>query len=151
MNTYESNMKSGHPVLGIILAVVGIAFAILSTLATGVIGGGIAVVLGIAAVLLGIHARKSGRGTGAIVVGVIAVILAVIMMIMTVNIFTMLRKQAEEAGDAPLVVRYADKPYLGIFGMALSVPNNEAEQKEFTEQMNLLVKRYGSGENVPGT
>ena len=149
MSTYEQNMKTGHPVLGIVLGVIGIALAVLTTLATGVIGGGVAAILGVVAILLGVNARKSGRGVGAIVTGVIAVVLAVIMTVTTVNIFSMLRRQAEEAGDAPLVVRYADKPYLGIFGMALSVPNNETDQKEFTEQMNLLVKRYGSGENTP--
>ena len=143
MSTYENSMKGGHPILGIVLAIIGIGFAVLSTLATGVIGGGIAIILGVVALLLGINARKSGRGIGAIVLGIIAIILAIIMIVFTVSIFNSLRDRAVESGEAPLVVQYANKPYLGVFGMALGVPDNEAVQREFIDQMNRLVEQYG--------
>lgn len=148
MSTYEQNMKSGHPVLGIVLGVVGIAVALLTTLATGVIGGGVAAILGVVAILLGVNARKSGRGVGAIILGIIAVILAIVMITTTITAFNTIRQKAEEAGDAPLVARYVDKPYLGILGMVLGVPKDEATQKEFTDQLNLIVNRYGNDANL---
>ena len=62
MSNYEQ--KSGHPVLGIILGILGIIAALFLCLLTGVIGGAIAGILGLAAVLTGMAARKGGKGIG---------------------------------------------------------------------------------------
>ncbi|MBR6707643.1 MAG: hypothetical protein IKI84_13360, partial [Clostridia bacterium] len=61
MSTYENKNKVGHPVLGIVLAVLGIGIAVLFPLLFGVSAGAAATILGIAAILLGVGARKGGR------------------------------------------------------------------------------------------
>ena len=77
MSNYE--YKTGHPILGVILGLLGIAAAVLLAYLTGVIGGGIALLFGVIALILGIKSRKGGRGIAAIVAGLLAVVLAVIM------------------------------------------------------------------------
>ena len=67
MSIYEKNYKSGHPVAGIILGVLGIAAALFLCLLTGVIGGAVAGILGVLALVLGFKARSGGRGIGAII------------------------------------------------------------------------------------
>ena len=57
----EPKVKTGHPVLGILLGLLGIGAALLLTFVTGVIGGGIALLFGVLAVVLGVKARKGGK------------------------------------------------------------------------------------------
>ena len=58
---YNYEKKTGHPVLGIVLGILGIIAALLLCLFTGVIGGAVAGILGLAAVPIGMTARKGGR------------------------------------------------------------------------------------------
>lgn len=105
---------------------------------TGVIGGGLAVILGLAALLLGIQALKGGRGIPAMLAGIIAIALAVIMTFSAVASFTHIKELAQQNEATPLVAKYADKPYLGILGIALNIPNDEGSLQELTDQINLL-------------
>ena len=104
MSNYEQ--KAGHPVLGIILGVLGVLIALLLSVFTGAIGGAVALLLGVGALLLGLFARKkSNRGIGAIIVGAIAIVLAISTTINSVNNFKALHKELEQyADEAPLVV-----------------------------------------------
>ena len=137
MSNYEQ--KSGHPVLGIILGILGIIAALFLCLLTGVIGGAIAGILGLAAVLTGMAARKGGKGIGAIVAGALAIILAVVLTVGSVRTFEQIQKEASQyAEEAPLVVKCLDKPYLGMIGMIINLPKDEASVQELTDQFNLL-------------
>ena len=93
MSNYEQ--KSGHPVLGIILGILGIVAALFLCLLTGVIGGVIAGILGLAAVLTGMAARKGGKGIGAIVAGALAIILAVVLTVGSVRTFQQIQEGFE--------------------------------------------------------
>ncbi len=95
-------LKIGHPVLGIVLAVLGIGIAVLFTLLFGVIAGGAAALLGIIAIVLGVGARKGGRGLGAIVTGSVAIVVAIGMMFTTVSAMNLMHKAALETGKAPV-------------------------------------------------
>ena len=64
-------MKSGHPVLGIVLGIMGIGIALTLTVLTGVVGGGVALLLGLLALILGVKASKGGARIGSILVGVV--------------------------------------------------------------------------------
>jgi len=134
MNEYT---KKGHPVLGVVLGILGIIAALLLFFFVGVVGGVIAGLLGLAAVLIGLSARKHGKGTGAIVTGILAIILAVFLSVQSVNIFTSIRDEAAQyADEAPLVVKCLDKPYLGLVGMIINLPKDEGTAQELVDQLN---------------
>ena len=136
MSTY----KSGHPVLGIILGVVGILAALPLIFLSGVIGGVIVGVLGLVALLLGIGASKFGKGKGAIITGVLAIILALSVTASVTTLFTELRAKAEATGQAPLVVKTLDKPHLALVGMILNLPEDEGGIDELFNQLNLATQ-----------
>ena len=144
MSNNENMIKSGHPVLGLVLGLLGCAIALLLTILTGAIGGGIAALLGIIALILGIKARKSGRGIGAIITGVLAIVLAVFLTLGTIGSFITLKEKADELGTVPLISKYMDKPYLGIVGMALSIPSDEGTLQQFTDEMNEVIRVVNS-------
>ena len=129
----------GHPILGIVLGVIGILAALFLALFAGAIGGGIAIVLGVIAVLLGIGAfRKGSKGGGivAILSGVAAVLLAVLLTSTAINAVKEIKKTAEEKNLE--IAQYINKPYLGIAGIILDLPKDEAKLNELMEQLNQL-------------
>lgn len=134
--------KVGHPVVGIILGIAGIALAVLMTLLFGVIAGAVAGILGIVAALLGVSARRKGnRGTGAIVAGVLAVILAFTMTFTTVNTLKGMKEVAETSGVAPTFAQYMDNPYMGIAGIAVNAAksgNTEDAAKTVQKELDAL-------------
>jgi Flp pilus assembly protein protease CpaA len=134
----ENNVKTGHPVLGILLALLGIGIALLFTFLTGVIGGGIALLLGVLAVVLGVKARKGGKGIGAIVLGVIAIVLALLMTFSSIATFSAMRSEAEKAKPGSLIAKYTDKPYLGVVGILMNLPTDEASVEELMNEINEL-------------
>ena len=139
---YNYEKKTGHPVLGIVLGILGIIAALLLCLFTGVIGGAVAGILGLAAVLIGMAARKGGRGIGAIVAGALAIILAVVLTVGSVQTFRKIQDEASKYIDeAPLVVKCLDKPYLGLVGMIINLPKDEGTIQELTDQFNLLKEK----------
>ena len=137
MNNYEK--KAGHPILAIILGILGILIALLLTLLLGVVAGAIAGILGLAALLIGlVGVRKGGRGTGGIIVGALAIILAVAMSVTTVSLFTKIQTEAAKYTDeAPLVAKSLDKPALGILGMLLNM-KDEGTAQEMIDQFKLI-------------
>ena len=141
MSTYENKNKVGHPVLGIVLAILGIGIAVLFTLLFGVIAGAAATILGIAAILLGVGARKGGRGIGAIVTGSVAVVAAVAMMFTTVSAMNLMHKAALETGKAPVFAECFENPYMGISSIYFKVAGDEAKMKALTDELETL-KNY---------
>ena len=136
MNEYT---KKGHPVLGVILGILGIVAALLLFFFVGVVGGIIAGLLGLAAVLIGLSARKHGKGTAAVVTGILAIILAVFLTLQSVSFYTGIRDKAEKyAEEAPLVVKYLDNPYLGLMGIIMNLPQDEGTAQELVDQLNLI-------------
>ena len=138
MSTYENKNKVGHPVLGIVLAILGIGIAVLFTLLFGVIAGAAAAILGIVAILLGVGARKGGRGIGAIVTGSVAIVAAVVMMFTTVTAMNMLHKAALETGKAPVFAECFESPYLGLSSVIYKVAGDEAKTKALMDEMEAL-------------
>ncbi len=147
MSTNENTNKIGHPVLGIVLSILGIGIAVLFTLLFGVIAGAAAAVLGIVGILLGVGARKGGRGIGAIVTGSVAVVAAVVMMFTTVSAMNLLHKAALETGKAPVFAECFDNPYMGISSVYFKVAGDEAKMKALTDEMQAL-KDYASTNGV---
>ena len=141
MSTYENKNKVGHPVLGIVLAILGIGIAVLFTLLFGVIAGAAAAILGIVGILLGVGARKGGHGIGAIVTGSIAVVAAVVMMFTTVGAMNLLHKAALDTGKAPVFAECFESPYLGLSSVYFKVAGDEAKMKALTEELETL-KNY---------
>ncbi len=138
MSTYENKNKVGHPVLGIVLAILGIGIAVMFTLLFGVIAGAAATILGIAAILLGVGARKGGRGIGAIVTGSVAVVAAVAMMFTTVSAMNLMHKAALETGKAPVFAECFESPYLGLSSVIYKVAGDEAKTKALMDEMEAL-------------
>ncbi|MBR4458910.1 MAG: hypothetical protein IKS31_08125 [Clostridia bacterium] len=139
MSNYEGTVKQGHPVLGIVLGILGILTAILLSLLFGVITGAIAAVLGIIAVLLGIGARKSGRGVGAIVIGAIAILLAVSMTFVSVRTMNELHDKALENERAPLFAECFENPYTGLFGIFVKANGMGSEKvEELRKEIELI-------------
>ena len=137
----ENKVKTGHPLLGILLGLLGILIALLFTFMTGVIAGGLAVLLGVLAVVLGVKARKGGKGLGAIVLGVIAVGLAVLMTTGTIGGIVTMRDEAEKTKPGALVAKYADKPWLGVMGIVRNLPDEASAEelmKEISELQNAM-------------
>ena len=133
------NDKKGHPILAVVLGILGIAVALFLCLLTGIVGGIIAGVLGLAALLIGVLGKKNGgKGVGGIITGVLAILLAVTMTVTTIASFRALKEKAEESGIAPLVARYFDNPSLGLIGAAMKIPQDEGTLQELTEQFNSL-------------
>lgn len=143
----ETNVKTGHPVLGILLGLLGIGAALLLTFITGVIGGGIALLLGVLAVVLGVKARKGGKGIGAIVIGAIAILLAGTMTFSSIATFTTLRSEAEKAKPGSLIAKYCDKPYLGVVGILASLPQDEASLEQLMNEINELQSQMEAAQN----
>ena len=141
MSTNENKMKIGHPVLGIVLAVLGIGIAVLFTLLFGVIAGGAAALLGIIAIVLGVGARKGGRGLGAIVTGSVAIVVAIGMMFTTVSAMNLMHKAALETGKAPVFAECFESPYMGISSIYFKIAGDEAKMKDVTEELETL-KNY---------
>lgn len=138
MNTYENKIKVGHPVLGVVLAILGIGIAVLFTLLFGVIAGAAATILGILAILLGVGARNGGRGSGAIVTGCIAIVVAVAMMFTTVSAMNLMHKAALETGKAPVFTECFENPYMGLSSIYFKVAGDEAKLKALTDEMQTL-------------
>ena len=138
MSTYENKNKVGHPVLGIVLAILGIGIAVLFTLLFGVIAGAAAAVLGIVGILLGVGARKGGRGIGAIVTGSVAIVAAVVMMFTTVTAMNMMHKAALDTGKAPVFAECFESPYLGLSSVIYKVAGDEAKTKALMDEMEAL-------------
>ena len=139
MSTYETKgNKIGHPVLGVVLAILGIGIAVMFTLLFGVIAGAAAAILGIAGILLGVGARKGGRGVGAIVTGSLAVLAAVVMMFTTVTAMNMLHKAALETGKAPIFSECFESPYLGLSSVYFKIGGDEAKMKALTDELDAL-------------
>ena len=138
MNDYENNTKVGHPGLGIFLGLLGIVIALLLSFVTGAVATGVAVLLGLIAILMGVKARRGGKGIGAIITGGIAIALAVLMLVTTIGTFTAMREKAASSGVAPLFAKYVDKPYLGLVGIIISLPQDEATLQELIDEMNQL-------------
>ena len=143
MSTYENKNKVGHPVLGIVLAILGIGIAVLFTLLFGVIAGAVATILGIVGILLGVGARKGGRGIGAIVTGAVAVVVAVAMMFTTVGAMNLMHKAALETGKAPVFAECFESPYLGLSSVYFKVAGDEPKTKALMDEMEAL-KDYTS-------
>ncbi len=131
----NNSTDTGHPVLGVILGILGILIAIFLILLFGIIPGCIAGLLGLIAIILGIKARKSGRGIGAIVTGALALILAVAIAAGTAGIIKNLHNKALESGNAPLVAEFADNPYMGIMGMFSRAAEKNAENESYTDEL----------------
>lgn len=131
--------KKGHPILAVILGILGIAVALFLCLLTGIVGGIIAGVLGLAALLIGILGRKNGgKGIGGIITGILAILLAVILTVTSIATFRELKIKAEESGTAPLVAKYFDDPTMGLIGAAMKIPKDEGTLQELTDQFNNL-------------
>ena len=135
----EYKTKIGHPVLGIVLGFLGIAAAILLTFATGVIGGGIALLLGVIGIILGISTKKKGgKGIGSIVVGVICVIMAVVLTFTTVAAMAGLRDRAKELKPDSLFAQYATNPFMGAIGIFLNMPQDQASVEALQQELQEL-------------
>ncbi len=138
MSTNENTNKIGHPVLGIVLSILGIGIAVLFTLLFGVIAGAAAAILGIVGILLGVGARKGGRGIGAIVTGSVAVLAAVVMMFTTVSAMNLMHKAALETGKAPVFAECFESPYLGLSSVYFKIAGDETKMKALTDEMEAL-------------
>ena len=135
----EPNAKSGHPILGIILALLGIAVALFLTFIFGAIGGGIALLLGLIGLILGIKARKAGgRGMGAIIVGAVAIVMAILLTVSSVGAITALRDTAEKSKPGSLFAKYASKPYLGLVGIVMNMPQDEEGMQALMDELKEL-------------
>ena len=111
MSNYET--KTGHPVLAVVLGILGILIALFATLLTGIIGG--------------------------IVTGALAIILAIAMTVSSVRVYqTMKDKAAEYADEFPLVVKTLDNPSLGMIGMLTNMPKDESSSQELIDQFNKI-------------
>ena len=138
----NTEVPKGHPVLGVVLGILGIAAALALCLFTGIIGGIIAGALGLSAFLLGVTARKSNKGYGAIAAGALALVLAILLTVGSVRTFTEIQQEASNyADEAPLFVRSLSKPYLGIVGMIFSMPKDEGTVQELVDQFHLIEDR----------
>ena len=126
----ETRMKSGHPVLGIVLGLMGIGIALTLTILTGVVGGGVALLLGLAALILGVKASKGGARIGSILVGVVAMLLAAVMTVTSVGAVSLMRDTALKNNPDSLVAKYTDKPYMGFLGMAINVSKSDEDSVE---------------------
>lgn len=126
----ETRMKSGHPVLGIVLGLMGIGIALTLTIFTGVVGGGVALLMGLAALILGVKASKGGARIGSILVGVVAMLLAAVMTVSSVAATSLMRDTALKNNPDSLVAKYTDKPYLGFLGMAINVSKSDEDSMD---------------------
>ncbi len=133
----ENKVKVGHPVLGIVLGIFGILIALLLTFLTGAIGGGIAFILGIAAFLVGLSTKRNGgKGVGAMVIGVVAVLMAAFMTISSIGIFSTIRNEAEKTKPGSLLAKSASNPYMGVVGLIMNMPKDEASIEELMNEIN---------------
>ena len=126
----EPQMKSGHPVLGIVLGILGIGIALTLTILTGVVGGGVALLLGLLALILGVKASKGGARIVSILVGVVAMLLAAVMTVSSVAATSLMRDTALKNNPDSLVAKYTDKPYLGFLGMAINASKSGEDNVE---------------------
>ena len=144
----ENVVKTGHPVLGVVLGLIGLALALPLAVYVGVIGGCISALLGIIAIILGVRANRGGRrGTPAVVIGVLAVLLAIIMTVFSVFTIKTLHDKAVESGTAPLVAKYAEKPYFGVMGILNNIPRDETTEatlQQLMDEFNQLSELVGS-------
>ena len=135
----QNEIKTGHPVLGAVLGIIGILASFPAAMLFGVIGGGVCALLGLIAIILGAKAKRGGRkGGAAVVFGVIAIVLAALMTCMVVVGIKGMQQKAAETGTAPLIEKYADDPYLGIMGILNKIPKDEATFDQLMEQLNQL-------------
>ena len=143
----SNSTRTGHPVLGIILGIVGILAALVLVIFTGIIGGGIALSLGLAAIIVGISSKKNcGKGICAVFFGVIAVLISVVFTLGTIFLIKGLQQKAVYSGSE--LSKYMNRPYLGLMGIANDIPDS----KNFNEVLNQLLelsKQQQSSESLP--
>ena len=141
MDEYQNNIKTGHPILGLLLGLLGIAAALVMTFFIGVVATVIAVLFGGLAIFLGITARKArrgGRGIAAIVAGALAILLSLTALVNVMGIFSGMHNKAVSSGQAPLVAQYSEKSYLGLIGLVANIPTDEGSIEELMKEIELL-------------
>jgi len=137
--------RKGHPILGIVLAILGIAAAMFLCLLTGLIGGGIALLFGVIALLLGIFAVKGGKkggGIASIILALIAIVLAVVLTVSTIAGFREMKKVVS-AEETPLMAKYLDRGNLnlGFVGILMGISKeemNDQTAEELRKEMEFL-------------
>lgn len=137
MSIVYVNCRSGHPLLGFLVGLLGISVALLLSLVFGVIAGAVAGFLGLIALLMGFSARRySHRGFGAILAGILAIVLAFSMTLTSIDTIKNLKETAAASGMAPTFTRYMNEPHLGLF----SAVANAANDKNNQDAVNTLQK-----------
>lgn len=143
----SSSTGTGHPVLGIVLGLIGILAAPILAVFIGIIGGGIALILGVAAICIGIVSKKNcGKGGGAVFFGIVAVILSVVFTFSVAVTLKELRYKAAVTGRD--IAKHMNRPYLGLFGIVSDMQDGEGNLSTVIEQLHELNEASrGKGDN----
>ncbi len=100
MSTVNANIKTGHPVAGIVLGIAGMGVSLLMALLFGAVAGEVAAGL--------------------------AIIFAVTTSCTSVNMMKTLRDTAKESSVAPHFVQCMENPYLGLVSSAANTANDKS-------------------------
>ena len=127
-------------VAALILAILAIPVAFLSTLLFGTTGIIITVVLAVLGGLLGVLKRRRDKkgGIAAIIIAVVAIILAISMASVWNAAFTELHKRAVESKPDGLWAQVSEDTSHGIFGILSNIPTDKASLDKLVEEMNEL-------------
>ena len=129
-------------VVGVIIGIVGILCALMSTFLYGYIGCIVSVVIAIAAIVLGILKRKNAKkgGIAAIVTGAVALLLAIVMTSAWSSVFTKLHEAAMTYKPDGLWAKISEDTSKGLMGMIKDLPTDEASLQAYVDEMNELNK-----------
>ena len=141
--------KKKHSVGGIILVVLSLLAGLLLTMLLGAVGGGLAAVLALIALLLGLNCkRKGGKGLGVVLMSLVSILIAVVLTFSSVAAIKGFHDTAREYGDLPLVEKYSENPYLGLFGISYRAAKDGVDAEALTRELQLLNQRV---DNPNGT
>ena len=140
----------GHPILAVILGILGIVAAVVLIFLTGWIGFGVAALFGVLAIVLGISAKRAGNGgIGGMISGILAILAAVGIILPLGNVAKEFRNKAEEANVAPHIVEYMDNLKFGVFGFAVSASQSGVDEEIVKKEIDDLTALFQGKEVAP--
>ncbi|MCR5586236.1 MAG: hypothetical protein K6F77_01740 [Lachnospiraceae bacterium] len=140
VDSSEVVVSKGHPVLAILLGILGILISLVLCIVLGVPGGVVSGVLGLLAIIIGASAKPK-KGIGGIVTGVIAIILALVMTGASVAMISLLHSNAEKSGNAPHVLKYTEKTTNGIYGIFSAATKDNFSTDDLQKELQTVTKQ----------
>ena len=122
-------------IVGLIMAVLAVPLAFTAGF-TGIVSGIGATVIAVIALILGLIGTR--KHWSVVIIGGFAIVMAITMVSTATQWVVELHNVALEMGNAPMVVRYSDRSYMGVMGVLSRAYEDGADPEELNRQLTIV-------------